>query len=155
VPADAGPQASAAAPPAEEEIAPPPVPDDPDALTVADVHARWNTLMKAVKRLDKKAPAMLKSGRLTGVRGGAIVLTVASDLLKEKIEAEANRRVIEQALEEVFGLPLTVECRVHDASQQGKLPEMSDLLSSDSVIASAVNDLGGQISDIQPGEPET
>jgi DNA polymerase-3 subunit gamma/tau len=145
-----------APPPIEDaDEAPSPPIDDPDALTLAEVRKRWKKLLKVAKRLDAKAPAMLNSGKLTGLREGALIMTVQSDLLKEKLEVESNRAVIEQALQEVFGIPLTIHCRVEDAARQGGHAGSDDLIANDPVIASAINDLGGQISDIQPGEEQS
>ena len=146
-------ESTAQATPVEQVVAP--QVSHSSELTLADISGSWKAWLTVAKKFDKKAPAMLRAGKPISVKDGVLTMGVQSDLMKEKIESQANRRMLEDALQEVFGVPLTIECRVQDAARSSESEEVSDLIANDSVIATAVNDLGGEISEIQSGSEET
>ena len=74
-----------------------------------------------------------------------LLLDFASDLLKSKMEKEENVQVVQNALKQVLGDEFTVRCRTR-ASMRTQLPPNVD---SDGMVATAINDLGGEIVDIQ------
>jgi len=126
---------------AEQPLAPP----APDAPTVEEINAHWRDVLRTARNLDKPVEALLNSGKLYGVEGLSIILQMPSELLRDKIEADHNRQIVEKALLQVFGKPLTVRSRVGTAQSGSQTREVDDLLAQDSLAAFAVNDLGGKV----------
>jgi DNA polymerase-3 subunit gamma/tau len=116
-----------------------------DAPSLADVHARWRDILAAIRQQDRAVEALLNSGRLYGVEGDAIVYQMPSDTLRDRIEKEENRAIVEGVFQHLFGKPIKFRTKVQTAQSGGELPEAEDLLANDSVVAFTVNELGGKI----------
>jgi DNA polymerase-3 subunit gamma/tau len=135
------PAAPAAASPAQEA----------GVVTMQHLHARWGDVIGAARENDKAAEALLRSGWLAGIEGDVVFIQMPSSLLRDKIEDAQTRAVIEAALQQVFGRRLVFRCEVGSAhSDQQRDAEA--LLADDPLLASAVNDLDGEITDIQTEE---
>ncbi len=163
-PAEAPPQAAAPSPAAAPQAAPPPQPEQPgeeaagnaaSAIQLADVHQRWREVIGAARQMDLAVEALLKSGNLVGVEGNVVVFQVPSDILRNKIESDQNQTIIEAALQQVFGRPLHLRCRVQAAQAEQKSGRAEDLLTQDSLTSFAVHELGGSITAIEDDEEET
>ncbi len=130
------------------------VPPGGDTITTADIHARWNQVLQVARQLDPPGvvQALLRVSSLHSVEGQAVIVQVPSDVLRAKIEDEANRRLIETALQQVFGLHLTIRCRVYASQAQGQPNRVEGLLARDSLASFAVNELGGRITSIEDEE---
>lgn len=126
--------------PAKVATGPTPAPDTP---TIEEIAKRWKDVLRVLRDLDKPVEALLNSSKLYGVEGQTLILQMPSELLRDKIELEQNRVLIEQALQRVFSQPLKVRGRVGTAT--GGTQSMDDLLAQDSLTAFAVNELGGKI----------
>lgn len=148
-----------AAPPPQVVAAPqqaqPAPPDAPagaaaavDMPTLAEIHTRWREVLAAIRQQDKAIEALLNSGRLYGIEEYTVVYQMPSDMLRDRIEKESNRAVVEDVLQGLFGKPLKFTTRVQSAQSGGQAPETDDLLASDNVVAFAVNELGGKIKKI-------
>ncbi len=136
-------------PPPQDESEPALEPPAPDAPTLEQLHAHWGEVQKVARGLDLAVEALLNSGRLYGIEGYTVILQMPSDLLCNKIETDQNRELIERALHQVFQQPLKVRCRAQ-AGKGGKLSDkVEDLLAQDSVVAHAVNELGGRVKRIE------
>ncbi len=145
------------APPAPDEQAgdsePPP---QPGSITTAQVQERWRSVLKTCRSVDKVVEALLNSGSIVGVEGNAIILQMPSDMLRDKIEHDQNRQIIESVLQQVYGLPLTVRARagssvsVQSGNQRSR--EIDDIVASDPLVSFMVNELGGSIKRIESNE---
>ncbi len=139
--------ATPAAPPGGRSAPAPGVP------TLEEVHARWRDVKRAARELDKPVEAILNSGVLYSVEGQTLVLQMPSQLLRDKIEMEQNRALIEQALQQVFGQPLKVRARTGSGGPGAQTsPDAERLAAQDSVTAFLVNDLGGRIRRVEDHE---
>lgn len=137
--------------PSQQQAAPPAPAafDSPQQVTLSDVQARWNQLLDIAKQLDKKAPALLKAGRVGAVQDGVVTLYVKTEVLQNIVLEENNLAILHEALQRLFGVPLQLNCFV----QAGDYDAGHDnLLADDPVIASMVNDLGGQVSNVESGD---
>jgi DNA polymerase-3 subunit gamma/tau len=105
----------------------------------------WRRILGTIRKQNPNLYALLNSCRAKNIRNGALVLDFASDLLKSKMEKEENVRIVEEALKEVLGEEISVRCRTR-SSMRTQLPPNVD---SDGMVATAINDLGGEIVDIQ------
>jgi len=122
-------------------------------VTMPQLSARWNDVVGVVRNSDKAAEALLRSGWLAGIEGNMVHLQMPSSLLKDKIESAPIRAAIEAALQQVFGQPMTVHCEV-GATHSERQCESENLVADDPLLASAVNDLDGEITDIQTEDSE-
>lgn len=142
------PQQQTASQPPAPAIAPMPQGESTGPVDVRQVHARWGDVLGATRQNDKAAEALLRSGRLVDVEGNVVLIQMQSAILKDKIEADQTRAAIESALQQVFGQPLTFFCKAEVESAG----QAETLLVDDPLLASAVNDLDGEITDVQTEE---
>lgn len=167
------PQEATVPPPAPASVAPPPSPaprrrketaapppaaePQPDsepasgALTLKELSARWDEIKKLVKKHDLAVEALLKSGHLHSVEGDTVIMHMPSQILRERLESDQRREVVERVFEQLFGLPLKLRCQVGSA-QGGKVSPADDLLAEDSVASYMVNELGGKVSRVEQDE---
>ncbi len=149
-PASPTPQRREAAPPSAP--APASAPSQAEGpVTARNLHARWADVIAATRENDKAAEALLRSGWLAGIEEDVVFVQMPSSLLKEKIENARIRTAIEAALQQVFGRPLVLRCEMGSA-QEGQQRGAESLLADDPLLASAVNELNGEITDIQTEE---
>jgi DNA polymerase-3 subunit gamma/tau len=115
-----------------------------DELNVEDISKRWTDVRRILRTMDMEADALLNSSKGMSVEENTLILHMPSDLLRDKIEREHTRTVIEQTLNQVFGQRLKVRARVVGASNN---PESNDddLLAEDSLASYLVNELGGKV----------
>jgi len=127
----------------------------PARLSFSQVKEHWPRVLEAAFRRDPRTQALLNSGRLLGLEGGALVLGFNSDLLREKMEAKATLALVRQCLEDVFSAPLGVRCvlsRAWRPDGDGESPAES--IEDGGMVATAVRDLGAQVVDVKPLPPE-
>jgi DNA polymerase-3 subunit gamma/tau len=139
------------------EIAPPVVQEEAmeftgDALSMADVHARWGEVLGVIQQLDTtKMIGVLVGpqtpGSIYSVDGNIVTYQVPGEMLRDKIEVEETRMTIEKALEQVFGMSLKFRARVQ--SNMSGAAGADDVLAGDSLSAFAVNELGGKVKRVQ------
>jgi DNA polymerase-3 subunit gamma/tau len=135
---------------AQDESAPPVIP-------ITQIHAHWNQVLSVSRQIEPTGmvQALLRTGGVYGVEGHTVILQMPGDVLCAKIEDEANRAVIEAALERVFNQHLNVRCRVSAGpAPEQQSSEVDDLMASDSLISYAVNELGGTVKNVEPNEDE-
>lgn len=148
------------APPAEEDE---PGPEAPPAdeggvnLTVAQVNEHWRNVLKTCRSMDLTVEALLNTGKLLAVEGRTVVVQMPSDMLRDKIELDEHRQIIESALQQVFNLPLTIRGRAQSgtpsaAFEDRRSREEDDVVANDPLVSFAVNDLGGSIKRIDNSE---
>jgi hypothetical protein len=132
-----------------------PQPVEP-ALSLEEIRGKWNLFMKGLRQVDLTAEALLRSEgvHLHSVEGNTVVLTAPSDILRDKMQAEGTRAVIEGVLGSVYQQPLTIRARTV-AAQGRRGGEVDDLLAEDSVAAFAVNELGGTVRRIEDKEEQS
>jgi DNA polymerase-3 subunit gamma/tau len=125
------------------------------SLSFARLKEQWPRVLEAAFRHDPRTQALLNSGRLLGLEGGALVLGFNSDLLREKMEAKATLALVRQCLEEVFGAPLGVRCVLSRAwKPEGEAESPGEAIEDGGMVATAVRDLGAQVVDVKPLPPE-
>lgn len=101
-------------------------------------------MLAAVKQTDttRSIPALMASGMLYDMEGHTIVFRMPSAILRDKIVAGDNLAVIENALSQVFELPLKLAPRLI-AEGEALAPE--DLLGGDQTAAFVMRELGGKV----------
>ncbi len=74
------------------------------------------------------------------------MLGVSVDIFKQKLEDPQTRQALEDAVREVVGVALRVQVIVVDEAQHSG--QHDDLLAQDDVLAFGVNELGGELTDL-------
>jgi hypothetical protein len=116
----------------------------PSGLTLKVVQQRWAQVLALVNANSTQAAALLRSGKLLGVKEGAVYIGL-SNVLKERIEREENTKLVEEVLQKVFQAELRLRC-VISTGRSGSLPADVD---SEGMVAAALRDLGGEIVDLR------
>lgn len=113
-------------------------------MTLKVVQQRWAQVLALVNANSTQAAALLRSGKLLGVKEGAVYIGL-SNVLKERIEREENTKLVEEVLQKVFQAELRLRC-VISTGRSGSLPADVD---SEGMVAAALRDLGGEIVDLR------
>ncbi len=118
----------------------------PAESSLKDIHQKWNDVRQAVGRHNKRTEALLNSSRLMGIRDGSVLLSFASDLLKEKMEKPENVGLLRQALKEIFSADLGVACIVGNIKNNKANAHLD--VDSDGMVGTATRDWGAEITEI-------
>jgi hypothetical protein len=104
-------------------------------------------VQKIAKRHHPALPALLEHAAPRDVRGDTLILGVRVDIFKKKLESPETIAALESALGEALEVPLHVKVViVKEAGQHDQA--VDDLLAQDDVLAFGVNELGGEITDL-------
>ncbi len=117
---------------------------DEDGLTLNLIQDNMKQITNLIRRENPKTEALLKSGRLLGVKNGTIYFGF-SEVLKSRMESSENIELVKRIFEEVLNAKITL-CCVVSTGRAGKIPPEID---NDGMVAAALRDLGGEIVDIQ------
>ena len=124
-------------------------------LTFQVLKERWKDVLASAKRLDRAAQALINSGRPLGLEGEVLVLGFASDLLREKMEKEQNLQIARTAIEETLNVPLGIRCVLTEKWKQGERSDSPPPVEDGGMVATAMRDLGAQVSEVTQDSPET
>ncbi len=138
------------APEAEERSAV--APATQGALTFQVVMERWDQVLAAAYRRDPRTQALLNSCQPLGLQGDVLMLGFASDLLREKMEKEANMQAAQEAMAAALGKPLRLRC-VLKGMAPGKEPPPVPV-EDGGMVDTALRDLGGQVVEVKPASPD-
>jgi len=105
-----------ASPPVQEPPSPEPAP-----FSLEEVGQRWNDLLRILRSVNHSLEALMRSGKPISVEGGALLIGFAYPFHRDKVDEEANRRAVEDALTQLLGRPVRVRC-VLLAGSGGKSP---------------------------------
>lgn len=141
------PESNAQKPVPPPEPQPAPAAKTAGSVSLADVRANWVKVQKQAKRYLHTLPALLQHATPRDIRRGVLILSVPVDIFKHKIEARDARQALEDALYAVLGTAVDFKVIVVDEDSDHDA-ETADALAQDDVLAFGVNELGGEITDI-------
>ncbi|NMB70070.1 DNA polymerase III subunit gamma/tau [candidate division WWE3 bacterium] len=81
-------------------------------FTLDQINEKWNDILNKVKELNSTVQALLKAGKPFAVNGKFILIEVYYSFHKERLESNKNRVIVEKALAELFGIPLSIKCEL-------------------------------------------
>jgi DNA polymerase-3 subunit gamma/tau len=113
-------------------------------LTLQMVTDNWRRITSLVRQKSPNVEALLKSGRVLGIKDGVLYYGL-SEVLKSKLEKSESIALIQEVLSQVFGREVPFRC-VASSGKTGRLPPDVD---GDGMVAAALRDLGGEIVDVQ------
>ena len=122
-------------PPAENQ---PAVPSAEGDLT--RINDSWKEIRAAAKELSAETGALLNSCRSVNMRKGRLLLGFSSELLRSKMENGHNQENARQAIRQVTGIDLQIDCHV-SGREETVIPEGID---RDGMVGTALS-LGGKI----------
>jgi DNA polymerase-3 subunit gamma/tau len=113
-------------------------------INIKVINEHWKRVLSLIRGKNPSTEALLKSGRLLGVKNGVLYFGF-SEVLKSKMEQKENIDLVCQIFQEVLDTEVPIRCVV-STGQSGKLPADID---GEGMVATALRDLGGEIVDVQ------
>jgi DNA polymerase-3 subunit gamma/tau len=132
--------------------------DGDGPLTPADVAERWQDFLNALRPQDLKLEALMRSCEPVDVERDVIVLSFAHQFHRSRVEEDERRRLVEDALSDLFGRRLRVRCVMNqpgappvvqetDRAELPPRPRVSeDAL--DPLVQMAVDELGAEVASV-------
>jgi DNA polymerase-3 subunit gamma/tau len=105
----------------------------------------WKKILDMVRQKNPNTYGLLNSSKSRRLKNGILFLGFASDILKHKMEKDENIEIVQDVLVQVLEEQITIRCQT-STSMRSELPPNVD---NDGMVATALNDLGGEIVDIQ------
>ncbi|MBN1120835.1 MAG: DNA polymerase III subunit gamma/tau [Anaerolineae bacterium] len=149
------PPAQAEEPPQAQEPIAQEAPSEPPAepaISLSDVHRQWQSVLRMARQMDLAVEALLKSGKLIGIEGSVILYQMPSELLRDKLEGDENRHIIEAVLAKIYNQPLTIRASRRTSQTDQRTKQVDELLANDSLVSFAVDELGGSVQSIENNE---
>jgi DNA polymerase-3 subunit gamma/tau len=140
-PRRAVPQATAEGMPSQDETF---ADVDEGGLTVKLVQEHWRQILALLRKYNTTTEALLRSGRLLGVKNGTLYLGF-SEVLRSKMEKNENMDLVQRVFQQVLEMDVPIQC----VAAVGKTGAIPPDIESDGMVATALRDLGGEIVDVQ------
>ncbi len=115
------------------------------AVTAKAVAENWEAILEAAHRLDTRTQALLRSGKLLGMRDGRIVIGFPTEILREKMEKGHSLTHAQQAMEQVLGARVEVRCVLLSHWSGDEAPAPVEPMEDEGMVATAVRELGGHV----------
>jgi len=106
---------------------------------------KWGEVMTKMREYNHSLISSLKLARVEGSEDG-IILIFPYRFHKDAVEQRKNILIVEKVLEEVFGQPLHVTCKLeHEAASVGNPPVVRDGGIADNLMTEAVKVFGSSL----------
>jgi DNA polymerase-3 subunit gamma/tau len=126
-------------PEAQQPVA---TPSAAGSLSGAQIQERWGEVRAVLKRRKHfSVEALLNSGRILGVEDQVVILGFEHSFHREKVGADSNRKAVEEALSEVMGTLLRVQC----VDPKGYQPPPPPALDAGEIKRFAMEELDAQV----------
>ncbi len=106
-----------------------------------ELQKAWPQIRTTVRKAKAQTEALLNSVKKISLEDGRLVLSFASDIVKQKMEMDDNMEMTRRAIFHVMKANLQIVCTV--ANTRNTKSENNDI-ARDGLINAAIN-LGGQI----------
>ena len=123
-----------------QAVASTPAASPADASDVGRINEKWKEIRAAAKELSAETGALLNSCRTVSSHKGNLVLGFASELLRSKMENGHNQENARQAIRQITGVDIEIDCRVAGKEE----PAIPDGIERDGMVGTALS-LGGKI----------
>ena len=104
------------------------------------INDSWKEIRAVAKELSAETGALLNSCRSVNIRKGRLLLGFSSELLRSKMENGHNQENARQAIRQVTGIDIQIDCQV-SGKEDAIIPEGID---RDGMVGTALS-LGGKI----------
>ncbi len=85
-------------------------PPEGGGVSLEEVERQWNDLLRLLRPVNHSLEALMRSGKPLKVEGEVLLIGFAYPFHRDKVDEEANRRAVEDALEKLLGRPVRVRC---------------------------------------------
>ncbi len=143
VPVPTAGEAKPPAPPAQEER-----PAEAGGMELERITKAWPEALVQVRQRNPQTQGLLNSCKPLGYKKGELILGFASEVIKSKMEKPEHIKLAQEVFSELVGETVGIRCMVSAGAHKHRLDDLKGL-DSDSMVAVAVRDLGGEIVDIQ------
>jgi DNA polymerase-3 subunit gamma/tau len=120
------------------------------SVTAKAVAENWEAILDAAYRLDTRTQALLRSGKLLGIRDGRVVIGFPTEILREKMEKGHSLTHARQAMEQVLGAGVEVRCVLLSHWSGDEAPATAEPMAEEGMVATAVRELGGHVVAVRP-----
>lgn len=129
-------------------------------VSLEEVRQQWNELLRLLRSVNHSLEALMRSGKPVGVEGETLLIGFAYPFHRDKVDEEANRRAVEDALEKLLSRPVRVRCVLttgpktpaHPSPAPGRTPAQSvrppappTPSQDDGLVQAAVEKLGARV----------
>lgn len=115
--------------------------DSAGKVSLRSVRQHWDTIRQRVKSENPMVEALLNSCSYIAVKNGELILGFASEVVKSKMDTNANLSLVTPIITKILGTEVTIRCMVMDKKGKGS---MDTDLDADGMVNAALG-LGGQI----------
>jgi DNA polymerase III subunit gamma/tau len=81
-------------------------------FSIDHITEKWTEILDKVKEINSTVQALLKSGKPAAVHGKFIIVEVYYSFHKERLESHKNRAIVEKALADLLGTPMSIKCEL-------------------------------------------
>ncbi|WP_088226336.1 DNA polymerase III subunit gamma/tau [Desulfosporosinus sp. FKB] len=117
-----------------------------ESLAIEIVQERWNEILDQVKRRKKSTQAFLLEGKPVYLEGN--ILTIAfrqgCSFHKDKVNQQENRQTIEEALQQLFGITITLNNVMENEFQKKDLSELQNKELEEQALIDKARDMFGE-----------
>jgi DNA polymerase III subunit gamma/tau len=110
--------------------------------SITEIKNQWKEIRTTAKEISPETAALLNSSRSTEIKNGRLVLGFSSPVLRDKMEAGQNLENTRQAIKQVTGVEIQIDCRVA-GKEESSVPEGVEV-DHDGMVGAALR-LGGKI----------
>ncbi|MBN1680902.1 MAG: DNA polymerase III subunit gamma/tau [Anaerolineae bacterium] len=133
-------------PPTDSSPPTAPAPAVDHQLELKTIIGQWGKIQKVARSYHSSLPALLDHTQPHDLQGDRLIVIVDNAVFRPKVEDK--REALEQTLLDVLNVPLRITV-IATADEFGvRDPATSDLLAEDDILAFGVNELGGEIADM-------
>lgn len=80
------------------------------SICVETVEEKWGNLLMTIKPFNHSVEAFLRASRPKLIKGNTVLLEVFYPFHKDRLEEAKNRKIVEECMNKVFGVDLSLEC---------------------------------------------
>jgi len=115
---------------------------DSGSVGINQIKSTWKEIRAAAKEKSPETAALLNSSRSMNIRRGRLVLGFASELLRSKMENGRNIELAREAIRNVCGVDVEIDCMVA-GKEENPVPDGMEV-DRDGMVGEALS-LGGKI----------
>ena len=78
----------------------------------------WHKILVSIKPINMSIEALLRAAKPIGFDGKNLTLGVFYQFHKDRLEEEAHKRLLEDVVEKIFGLPVRIKCMLTESPQK-------------------------------------
>jgi DNA polymerase-3 subunit gamma/tau len=114
-------------------------------LNIARIQERWNDVLDQVKKRKKSTQAFLMEGKPVQLEENTLTILFREgcSFHKDKVSQSENRQTIEDVLEKLFGISLTLQNFMENEFQTKETAESLDLKTQEQALINKAKDMFG------------